>query len=72
VVLFLDRYQFRSIQVEQIFSTIEASPCSINFTLKISVIEIYLEKIKDLITPSNIDLKIRSQPKRGTFVEGVT
>jgi kinesin family protein 5 len=36
------------------------------------VVEIYLEKIRDLLEPTNLNLKIRSQPKRGTFIEGVT
>jgi len=36
------------------------------------VVEIYLEKIRDLLEPSNSNLKIRSQPKRGIFIEGVT
>ena len=36
------------------------------------MMEIYLEKIRDLLEPSNFNLKIRSHLKRGTFIEGLT
>lgn len=38
---------------------IEESPCNVHFTIKISVVEIYLESIRDLLEPGNLNLKIR-------------
>ncbi len=42
------------------------------FRLKVSVVEIYMEKIKDILTPSGDDLRIRQSKNLGFFIEGVT
>ena len=42
------------------------------FEIKISMIEIYMEKVRDLIDPTKTDLKIREERSKGVFVEGVT
>lgn len=40
--------------------------------MKISMVEIYNEKIKDLLDLTKTDLKIRSNKKEGIFLEGIT
>ena len=40
--------------------------------MKISMIEIYNEKIRDLLDQTKFDLKIRSNKSQGIFLEGVT
>lgn len=45
--------------VESIFSRIAQSPDHIEFRLKLSFIEIYMEKLRDLIDVNRTDLKIR-------------
>jgi len=45
--------------VRTVFNRIEAASDCIEFTVKVSMIEIYMEKIKDLIDPSKDNLKIR-------------
>jgi len=42
-----------------IFNKIESAPEDIEFTVKVSMIEIYNEKIRDLLDPKKINLKVR-------------
>ena len=42
-----------------IFNRIETAPEDIEFTVKVSMIEIYNEKIRDLLDPKKINLKIK-------------
>ena len=44
--------------VEGIFTKIEAAADDIEFTVKVSMIEIYNEKIRDLLEPKKMNLKI--------------
>ena len=46
-------------------------PKNIEAKIKISMVEIYNEKIRDLIDVSKQDLKIRSNKKDGIFLENV-
>jgi kinesin family member 5 len=45
--------------VEAIFERISSSPNYLEFRIKVSMIEIYMEKIRDLLDPAKTDLKIR-------------
>lgn len=47
--------------VDTIFGAIDESPESIEFELKVSIMEIYMEEIKDLLDISNKNLKIRAE-----------
>eukprot|EP00607_Mallomonas_marina_P011125 CAMPEP_0182424434 /NCGR_PEP_ID=MMETSP1167-20130531/10646_1 /TAXON_ID=2988 /ORGANISM="Mallomonas Sp, Strain CCMP3275" /LENGTH=647 /DNA_ID=CAMNT_0024604251 /DNA_START=212 /DNA_END=2155 /DNA_ORIENTATION=+ len=49
-----------------------SSHTSDQFTVKVSYIEIYLERVKDLLAESTYDnkLKVRENPTTGTYVEG--
>ena len=42
------------------------------YEIKVSMIEIYMEKIRDLIDPSKTDLKVREERNKGVFIENVT
>ena len=57
--------------VSLVFGQILAAPNEIEFTVKVSMIEIYMEKIRDLLDPSRTDLKIREDKKRGVYIEDV-
>ena len=50
---------------------IDELPKNIEAKIKISMVEIYNEKIRDLIDVSKQDLKIRSNKKDGIFLENV-
>ena len=57
--------------VHAIFEAVARSPPSMAFTLKVSAMEIYMERIRDLLAPSQNNLPIRQDDVRGIFVEGV-
>lgn len=40
--------------------------------MKVSMIEIYMEKIKDLLDPKKTNLKIHEEKNKGIFIEDVT
>lgn len=48
------------------------SPENIEFRLKVSIVELYMEKVRDLLDISKHDLKIRSHAKKGIYIEDVT
>ena len=41
------------------------------FSLYLSFIQIYLESIQDLLDPDSKDIKIREDPDKGVYLEGV-
>ncbi|KND01940.1 uncharacterized protein SPPG_02448 [Spizellomyces punctatus DAOM BR117] len=57
--------------VENIFSTIFTSPPHLEFTVRVSFMEIYMEKIRDLLNPSNDNLPIHEEKTRGVYVKGL-
>ncbi|CAG8567315.1 5047_t:CDS:10 [Diversispora eburnea] len=57
--------------VEQIFASIIASPSTIEYTVKVSYMEIYMEKIRDLLNPQNDNLPIHEEKNRGVYVKGL-
>jgi kinesin family member 5 len=57
--------------VEQIFDSIMRSDGSIEFMVKVSYMEIYMEKIRDLLVPSNDNLPIHEDKQRGVYVKGL-
>ncbi len=42
------------------------------FTVKISMIEIYMEKIRDLLDPAKDNLKVHEEKGKGVYVGDVT
>lgn len=58
--------------VDLIFEMIEKSPSDIEYMVRVSYMEIYMEKIKDLLLPSNDNLPIHEEKARGVHVKGLT
>jgi kinesin family protein 5 len=57
--------------VEQIFESILASPGTIEYTVRVSYMEIYMEKIRDLLAPQNDNLPVHEEKNRGVYVKGL-
>jgi len=54
--------------VGSLFMKIGESPEHLEFRIKISVVEIYMEKIRDLLNPCKVDLKIREDKAKGIYI----
>ncbi|PVV01298.1 hypothetical protein BB560_004284 [Smittium megazygosporum] len=57
--------------VEGIFNNILESPPSVEYLVKVSYIEIYMEKVKDLLNPVNDNLPLHEDKNRGVYVKGL-
>jgi kinesin family protein 5 len=57
--------------VEQIFTSMMASPGNIEFTIRVSYMEIYMERIRDLLNPANDNLPVHEEKNRGVYVKGL-
>lgn len=57
--------------VEQIFASIMASPSSIEYTVRVSYMEIYMERIRDLLVPQNDNLPVHEEKNKGVYVKGL-
>jgi len=58
----------------QIFDHIKDQDLEIEYSIRVQMIEIYKETLSDLLHNSNErapELKIKEDPKRGTYVEGL-
>ena len=55
-----------------IFNKIESAPEEVEFTVKVSFIEIYNEKIRDLLDPRKTNLKVRENKDHGVYVADMT
>lgn len=55
--------------VHSIFKTIMSAPSNLEFTVKVSFMEIYMEKIRDLLNPSSDNLPIHEDKVRGVYVK---
>ena len=58
--------------VRTVFNRIETASENIEFTVKIAMIEIYMEKIRDLLDPSKDNLKVHEEKGKGVYVADVT
>jgi kinesin family protein 5 len=58
--------------VKTVFEKIEGASEDIEFTVKISMIEIYQEKIKDLLNPAKSNLKVHEDKLKGLYIADVT
>ena len=57
--------------VEQIFASILSSPGNIEYTVRVSYMEIYMERIRDLLQPQNDNLPVHEEKSRGVYVKGL-
>ena len=57
---------------ESLFQLIEEADESVEFTVKVSFLEIYMEKIMDLLNPKKSNLTVRKDPNQGVFVKDST
>jgi kinesin family member 5 len=58
--------------VQAIFAAIFAAPSSLEFSVKLSFMEIYMERIRDLLQPGNDNLPVHEERGRGVFVKGLS
>ena len=58
--------------VHHVFNHILQAPSDIEFIVKVSMIEIYMEKIKDLIIPTNVNLSVREDKNKGLYIEDLS
>ncbi|KAJ9093382.1 hypothetical protein QFC21_006412 [Naganishia friedmannii] len=57
---------------EQIFASIARADGNVEYTVKVSYMEIYMERIRDLLAPANDNLSIHEDKTRGVYVKGLT
>lgn len=58
--------------VDEIFTFIGDSPENLEFIVKIQMLEIYMEEIRDLLNPnSKKKIRIRQSPNKGVYVENL-
>lgn len=58
--------------VDRIFDLILQSSEDIEYTVKVSYMEIYMERIRDLLNPASDNLPIHEDKTRGIYVKGLT
>jgi len=58
--------------IETVFMGVEEAEEKLEFLVKVSYIEIYMEKIRDLLNPAKTDLKIRENRDKSVYIENVT
>lgn len=56
--------------IETIFNHIEEAEEKLEFMVKVSYMEIYNERLRDLLDPTKLDLRIREHKVKGVYVEG--
>lgn len=56
---------------EQIFASILASESNIEYIVKVSYMEIYMERIRDLLVPQNDNLPVHEEKAKGVYVKGL-
>lgn len=57
--------------VRTVFNRIETASEAIEFSVKVSMVEIYMEKIRDLIDPSKDNLRIHEEKGKGVYMQDV-
>ena len=57
--------------IEQMFDSILRSPGNIEYTVRVSYMEIYMERIRDLLAPQNDNLPVHEEKSRGVYVKGL-
>lgn len=55
--------------VHHMFDHIMSSPVEVEYTVKVSMLEIYMEKVRDLIDTDQFNLNIREDKTKGIYIE---
>lgn len=58
--------------IEQIFASIELAPANQEFLVKVAYMEIYMERIRDLLVPENDNLQVHEEKSRGVYIKGLS
>uniref|UniRef100_K3WGA2 Kinesin motor domain-containing protein n=1 Tax=Globisporangium ultimum (strain ATCC 200006 / CBS 805.95 / DAOM BR144) TaxID=431595 RepID=K3WGA2_GLOUD len=58
--------------MDDVFDGIQNMQADLEFLVRVSYIEIYLEKIRDLLEPSSNNLSVRESRERGVWIAGAT
>jgi kinesin family protein 5 len=58
--------------VRTVFNRIDAASDTIEFSVKVSMIEIYMEKIRDLMDPQKDNLKVHEEKGKGVYMADLT
>jgi len=58
--------------VKHIFEQIGSTTQEVEFSVKVSMIEIYMEKIRDLLNPVKTNLKVHEDKNKGIYIADVT
>lgn len=58
--------------VMDLFRSIAEAPENKEFIVRASYVEIYLERVRDLLHPAKSNLSIREDPQKGIYVEGMS
>ncbi|PCH38072.1 kinesin heavy chain [Wolfiporia cocos MD-104 SS10] len=57
---------------EQIFQSIVESETHLEYMVKVSYMEIYLERIRDLLAPQNDNLQVHEEKSKGVYVKNLS
>jgi len=57
---------------EQIFQSIVESDAHLEYFVKVSYMEIYLERIRDLLQPQNDNLQVHEEKSKGVYVKSLS
>ncbi|KAJ3503483.1 hypothetical protein NMY22_g18236 [Coprinellus aureogranulatus] len=57
---------------EQIFQSIVESDSRLEYLVKVSYMEIYLERIRDLLAPQNDNLQVHEEKSKGVYVKNLS
>ncbi|KAF9052650.1 kinesin heavy chain [Panaeolus papilionaceus] len=57
---------------EQIFQSIIESDAHLEYLVKVSYMEIYLERIRDLLCPQNDNLQVHEEKSKGVYVKNLS
>ena len=55
--------------VRTVFNRIDAASDQIEFSVKVSMIEIYMERIRDLLNPQQDNIKIHEEKGKGIYMQ---
>merc|ERR1711959_465721 len=55
-----------------IFNDVLSADANIEFNIAVSYFEIYMEKIRDLLNPTQDNMMVREHPEKGIWVDGAT